>query len=369
MQCRNWSNVSHNELAWTIEMLPDSLKLYSSELISKIVYQNHESILAEFYEMQSNFLRIRYKVNKNIETTNILTLLGRNLHLEIFRQRERDLSFDISLSNFLKINHFLENNNYGERAGLKIVSIVENTGIPKETVRRKLNKLLESKVIRYDKINKNYYYNLTQKNTDLFKDFIEQDIRSVAKFVSTVAKFLNLNLKIKFIENEIKSQFSFYYYHFYSSQIAWMRMWQKQIKDVDLIFITIQALIPTLQNLSSDKKNKDQIHDDNFYSYIGKSSKKFKDPSNTINASSISDVSGIPRATCIRKLQKLVKLGMLVKEVNTKRYYVNQTTSERTKFITKKENILYTINIFTDLLSVLISALDLKSKSKSEIKN
>ena len=29
-------------------MLPDSLKLYSSDLICRIVYENHESILAEF---------------------------------------------------------------------------------------------------------------------------------------------------------------------------------------------------------------------------------------------------------------------------------------------------------------------------------
>ena len=343
-------------------MLPDSLKLYSTEVISKIVYQNHESILAEFYEMQSNFLSARYKMNKSIETTNILTLLGRNLHLEIFRQRERDLNFDISLSNFLKINHFLENNNYGERAGLKIVSIVESTGIPKETVRRKLNKLVEGKVIKFDKKNKIYFYNLTQRNTELYNNFIEADIKSVARFVMSIAKYLNLNLKTKYVENEIKSQFSFYYYHFYNSQIAWMRMWQKEIKDVDLIFITIQALIPTLKYSSKNNKNKNEVDYQNFHSLIGKGDADYKKDPNTINASSISDVSGIPRATCIRKLQKLVKLGMLVKEVNTKRYYVNQTASERAKFITKKENILSTINIFSDLLSILISALSSKSK-------
>tara|TARA_B100000029_G_scaffold496915_1_gene563861 strand:+ start:2066 stop:3097 length:1032 start_codon:yes stop_codon:yes gene_type:complete len=343
-------------------MLPDSLKLYSTEVISKIVYQNHESILAEFYEMQSNFLSARYKMNKSIETTNILTLLGRNLHLEIFRQRERDLNFDISLSNFLKINHFLENNNYGERAGLKIVSIVESTGIPKETVRRKLNKLVEDKVIKFDKKNKIYFYNLTQRNTELYKNFIEADIKSVARFVMSIAKYLNLNLKTKYVENEIKSQFSFYYYHFYNSQIAWMRMWQKEIKDVDLIFITIQALIPTLKSSSKNDKYKNEVNDQNFHSLIGKGSVDYRKDPGTINASSISEVSGIPRATCIRKLQKLVKLGMLVKEVNTKRYYVNQTASERAKFITKKENILSTINIFSDLLSILISALSSKSK-------
>lgn len=345
-------------------MLPDSLKLYSTEVISKVIYQNHESILAEFYEMQSNFLRARYKMNKSIETTNILTLLGRNLHLEIFRQRERDLNFDISLSNFLKINHFLENNNYGERAGLKIVSIVESTGIPKETVRRKLNKLVEDKVIKFDKKNKFYYYNLTQRNTELYKNFIEEDIKSVAKFVVSIAKYINLNLKAKYIENEIKSQFSFYYYHYYNSQIAWMKMWQKEIKDVDLIFITIQALIPTLKSAEKNNKNKSIVDDQNFHSYIGKGTPEYKKHPRTINASSVSDVSGIPRATCIRKLQKLVKLGMLVKEVNTKRYFVNQTASERAKFITKKENILYTVNIFSELLSILISALSSNSKSK-----
>ena len=343
-------------------MLPDSLKLYSTEIISKVVYQNHESILSEFYEMQSNFLRARYKMNKNIESTNILTLLGRNLHLEIFRQRERDLNFDISLSNFIKINHFLENNNYGERAGLKIVSIVDSTGIPKETVRRKLNKLLEDKVIRYDKPNKIYYYNLTQRNSELFKNFIDDDIKSISKFVLSITKHLNLNLKLKYIENEIKSQFSFYYYHFYNSQIAWMKMWQKEIKDVDLIFITIQALIPTLKYAEKINKEKNKLGIDDISSYIGKTSNKYKNNDYSVNASSIAEVSGIPRATCIRKLQKLVKLGMLVKEIKTKRYYVNQAASERTKFITKKENILRTINIFTDMLSILISALTIKQK-------
>ena len=345
-------------------MLPDSLKLYSSDLICRIVYENHESILAEFYEMQSNFLSARYKMNQSIETSNILTLLGRNLHLEIVRQRERDLNFDISLSNFLKINDYLEKNSYGEKTGIKIVNIVENTGIPKETVRRKLRKLLEKEVVRFDKENKSYYYNLKQKNVKMYKDFIENDIKALARFVLSVTKRLGLNLKSKYVENEIKSQFSFYYYHFYNCQLNWMKMWQKQLKDVDLIFIAIQALIPTLKYGDQNVKIKDKIDKENIHSVIGSNIKDYKSHDSTINASSISEISGIPRATCIRKLQKLVKLGMLVKEVKSKRYFVNQTTSERTKFITKKENIVFTINIFCELLSILISALTTKSSAK-----
>ena len=85
-----------------------------------------------------------------------------------------------------------------------------------------------------------------------------------------------------------------------------------------------------------------------------------KNHKSTINASSISEVSGIPRATCIRKLQKLVKLGMLVKELKSKRYYVNQLTGERTKNIMKKNSVIHSVDIFCELLSVIISALTRK---------
>ncbi len=338
-------------------MLPETLKNYSSETIQKTVYKNYNQLLSSFYEMQTEFLRARYKINKSIEISNILTLLGKNLHLEIVRQREKDLDFDISLENFLKINDFMRNNNYGVKTGYKIVSIVEQTGIPKETVRRKLKKLTDTKVITYSKETKLYYYNLQQRNEELFKNFIENDINALAKFVSFVSKFLGLNLKVKFIENEIKNQFSFYYYHYYNCQVEWMKMWQQQLKDVDLIFITIQALIPALQ-YSSSINNKNSSVKENLHSLIGKTKKDFIiNKKSTISASSISEISGIPRATCIRKLQKLVGLGMLVKEMNTKRYFVNQSANERTKNIMKKDNVINSVNIFSDLLSVIISAL------------
>ena len=344
-------------------MLPETLKVYSAGVIQKTFIKNHNKLLSSFYEMQSEFLRARYKLNKSIETSNILTYLGKNLHLEIVRQREKDLDYDISLTNFLKINSFMRNDERGEKTGSKIVTIVEETGIPKETVRRKLKKLMENKTISYDRRNKFYYFNLHARNEELFKDFIEKDINALARFVLDVTKQLNLNLKLKFIENEIKNQFSFYYYHYYNCQVAWMKMWQKEIKDVDLIFITIQALIPAMQH-AADDYSKSNIGAENLYSLIGKTGKDYnKTLRSTINASSISEISGIPRATCIRKLQKLVKLGMLMKELNSKRYYVNQSVSERTRNVMKKTNVIHSVDIFCELLSVIISALTRKNNN------
>ena len=94
--------------------------------------------MSGFYEMQSTFLSGIYKRYKSIETANIILCLAREMHLQIIRQRERNMNHDISLDNFW--NNF----NNINRPSQKIVSISNMTGIPKETVRRKLNKLIEN---------------------------------------------------------------------------------------------------------------------------------------------------------------------------------------------------------------------------------
>ena len=331
-------------------MIPESLKVFSSNSIVDLLYKNHSELMGEFYEMQSKFLTSRYQIHKNIETSNISIFLARNLHLSIVRQREKQLDFNVSLENFF------DNANKVNQNSQKIVSIVNTTGIPKETVRRKLKKLVEKEFVEMDKKNKEYYWNLKYKRKTEFLKMIDSDIKSISKFVLVISKNLDLNLNQKFIEEEIKSQFSFYFYHFYSCQLAWLKMWQTKIKDVDLIFIVIQALIPTLKYAAKSG----YVGPDNFYTLVGKANNKYKSSAGTISASSISEISGIPRATCIRKLEKLVQLGMLVREIKTKRYFINQLVSDRTKHITKKENIIFTIQIFSEFLSTVISALTRK---------
>jgi len=333
-------------------MLPETLKSFSSSTIAKILFSNQAELLAAFYEMQSQFLISRYKMNKSIETSNILTFLGRNLNLEIVRQREKDLNYNISLNSFLENQHKIQTH------GHKIVSIVNNTGIPKETVRRKVKKLINDQVIKFDTKNKEYFWNLKENNYEIFTKFMNDDINSISRFISVIAKYLGLNFKIKYIEEEIKSQYSFYYYHYYTCQLEWMKMWQTRLRDVDLIFIAIQALIPTLKN----SKNLKNIDKNNFHTIVGKSSIPAKENNISISANSISQISGIPRATCLRKLDKLVNLGMLIREVKTKRYHINQNSSDRTKHLLKKENISFTINLFSEFLSVVVSSLSREKK-------
>ena len=76
-----------------------------------------------------------------------------------------------------------------------------------------------------------------------------------------------------------------------------------------------------------------------------------------VSATSVSEVTGIPRPTVIRKLEKLVNLGFLVREVETKRYSINQTTELRTRNIMSKENVSFTIKTFSDYIAIIINSL------------
>ena len=335
-------------------------KEYSPQIIEELVLKNISNVMAEFYEMQSQFLAIRYKMNHNIETSNILTFLCKNLHLEILRQREKYLDYDISLENFLKINNFMRDNINSFNHGDNITSIVKHTGIPKETVRRKLKKLIESKLILYDKKNKIFFFNLLPRNEKMFQDFIENDINALAKFILCLTNCFQSSFQLKDIKNEIKEQFSFYYYHYYSCQMKWLKMWQEKIKDLDLIFITIQALIPNIRNLNSKADDPSALNLNNLYTVIGRNNLDNEKVDNAINAHSISGVTGIPRATCIRKLEKLVSLGMLTRSQKTKRYYINQITKSRTSVLLTQDNIIYTVKTFSDYLSIVLNALNRK---------
>ena len=52
------------------------------------------NLMAGFYEMQSTFLSGIYKRYKSIETANIILCLAREMHLQIIRQRERNMNHD-----------------------------------------------------------------------------------------------------------------------------------------------------------------------------------------------------------------------------------------------------------------------------------
>jgi hypothetical protein len=268
--------------------------------LSNLLITHNQKLLSEFYEMQSSFLTTIYKKYNNIEKANIVLFLSIRMHLEILREREKNMDHDISLDNFWK------NYNNINKPTEKIIAIVKATGIPKETARRKIKDLLKIEQISIDSKKKEYYWNVSEKNINLeFKSF-EDEIEIISKFVSICASYLGLNMSREVVKNEIKTQFSFYWYHFLSSQLKWLKMWHDTLEDLDLVLIILQSVIPTLQH-SEKSKSDGSITLDNLYMTLGKINDKKVLLETSVSASAVSDVTGIPRVTCIRKLEKLVE--------------------------------------------------------------
>ena len=318
----------------------------SSQDISNLIQTHYSTLMESFYELQSSFLCGIYKRYGSIETANIILCFARSVHLEIIRQREKDLNYNVSLENFWK------NFNTIEKPTEKITSVVKITGIPKETVRRKITNLMEIGYLEKDKKNRSYTWSLQEKEKTNFFEIINKETKSLSNFISKIGKDLGLKSDSKVVEVEIRSQFSFYWYHYLSCQLEWLQWWQLKFKDNDLLLIALQATIPTLHFI--DKKIKPTNIEDVF-KIIGQVNKD--ECSNcSISATSVSEVTGIPRATAIRKLDKLVNLGFLVREKN-KRYSINQSTDARTKNIMSKDNVSFTIKTFSDYIAIILNSL------------
>tara|TARA_Y100000590_G_scaffold426962_1_gene536648 strand:- start:566 stop:1570 length:1005 start_codon:yes stop_codon:yes gene_type:complete len=319
----------------------------SPEDISLLIKSHFANLMQAFYESQSYFLCGVYKKYNNIETASINLYFSRNIHLEIIRQREKDLNFNVSLDNFwLNFNRI-------NKPFEKIKSVVEITGIPKETVRRKVKNLLNLGDLSHNKKDKAYSWSLKPEEKDKYIEVVSQETKNLSLFVSKITNSLNLKLNSKIIEEEIRSQFSFYWYHYLSCQLAWLKYWNAKLKDNDLLLIALQATIPTLQFI--DKKN-NKINLDDVFKIIGQV-KKNECKNCSVSASSVSEITGIPRATAIRKLDKLVNLGFLVQEEKNKRYSVNQSIDARTKNIMSKENVNFTIQTFSEYISIILNSL------------
>ena len=268
----------------------------SQKIIEENFEKNSSKILPIFYEMQSMFLSGIYKRYGDLEGGQIVIYFARNLHLKVMRKREEDLNFDLSLDKFWS-NH---QNTIQDRH--KIISVSRFTGLPKETTRRKILHLTKQKHLK--KTNKNnLYWEPSSEAKETYIDIIKEQINSLSKFLFEQSKYLNLNLPFSKLNKEIEKNYCFYWYHYLNTQLSFMKYWQSKTKDLEILLIGLQSLIQSLNYLRQKSLNNNL-------------SQKYSD----ISATSVSEVTGIPRATCIRKLEWLSKAKFVHKDPKSKRY-------------------------------------------------
>jgi len=278
----------------------------SKDNIEKIILENWVDYQYLFLEFQSKFLSGLHTRYQSIENGNLALYFARQTHQSILRQKDYDLGFNISLEKFWE-NHSVINPKH-----ISITKIAKDTSLPKETARRKILQLIKQKVL--SKQNKNIGWLPSEQYKKDYTLNIISEIEEVARLTSFICKKLNYSISSETMKKELEQKFSFYWFHFLGVQLEYLRLWSKQLNDIELGLIFLQVA-----HLFTAKAKEKNISHKNLYD----NPNVFKEFTKvSISATLVSEVTKIPRATCLRKLRTLVLLKMIAQDKISKRYYL-----------------------------------------------
>ena len=267
--------------------------------ISNIITKNYSNVMTIFLELQITWLGRAYSTFKDLDKYLILMSLV-------------DKTFKSYSSYLVKynFNEFYSVNEY-ELKKFNIVHISKELSMSKETARRKILEMEKQGLIIKNKkaiLMQRHGYNL-QKPID--------NITQISRFMSYISKLLKKN---KIVNNEIttdnfeiliKKNFTHCWGYFLSFQISYLTKFKKNFFG-DYETLSIWGMLVYNQNLYFNKEA--QKYDSSVVKekYI----KMVISTKNSLglNAMTISDLTGIPRPTVLRKLNKLVKNKWISKD-------------------------------------------------------
>ena len=230
------------------------------------------------------------------------------------------------------IKKTLDSKNTVEIAKFNISEISIALNIPKESTRRKLAELenigaikrLKNKII-IDRSS----FNLSKPVNSLIR---------ISRFLSTLSELcsdeniLSERLTSESLEETIKNNFSYIWKIYYELQIPMMLGYKNLFGNLEAFHIFGTCAVN--QHLYTNKINQiDVVGRDEFIRRIVDTNNK----ANGLNAMSISDITGIPRATVIRKLKILIDKRFL--SIDKKKHY--KITGGYGKKLAPKQKIVF----------------------------
>jgi len=282
------------------------MDLLSANNIEKNILKNYIEYEYLFVSFQSKFLTNLYNRYQSLENGNLVLYFAKETHQNILRQKNYDLNFDISF------DKFWVNQSKVIPKKKSIIKIAKDTMLPKETARRKILQLIKQKVL--DKKDRNIGWLPNEQYKQSYNLIIDKEIDDVCKLINFICEKENISISKEETAKELKRKFSFYWFHFLAVELEYFRLWNNRFKDPEIVLILLQVV-----NLFSLKAKERNLSYKNLYDNPSLL-KEFISAS--ISATSISEVTKIPRATCVRKLEFLVKLKIVSQDKISKRYYL-----------------------------------------------
>ena len=133
-----------------------------------------------------------------------------------------------------------------------------------------------------------------------------------------------------------------------------MKLWKSQIKDLEMVMIFLQ-----IASLLSSRVAKEVSHKKLFSEPNVINVPQVKNLNVSISATSLSDITGIPRATCIRKMNQMASQKLITQDKISKRYYI--IPEALNKNLISKELTEKVTGLFSEFYFIIIKALNSKN--------
>ena len=298
--------------------LPSISSQIDEDKIFKIINKNYSKIAPFYYHLITSWLIRSYNVFQDIDKFVILIYFI-NKDLIFFRKNGLVINYDT-----------FYNDKSIEIPKINISDISNDLKIPKESVRRKLQELEKKGIIK--KTGKKIFVDRSAFTTAKAEQTLKELSILISKFneILVEEKITNIIFNTDEISESIKTNFSFCWYQFYKFLFIFTTRWRNNVTDLETLAIGLEVLLNTIDNKSF------RVKDLNRKKYF-----KLSQGSDDIgvNAMSLSDITGIPRPTVVRKLKYLIKNNFL--HINEKKLITLNITGATLK----KTNELQDLNM------------------------
>jgi len=269
----------------TLPRISDAL---DEKKVTSSIHKKFNNFVPFFYKFVSEWIINAYSNFKDIEMYMILIYLVNN-DFKFFKKN----GIQIDYNTFYKDKTL-------EIEEIKIIEISRDLHIPKESVRRKIMHLEKIGVIKR-----------TRKKIFIDRSAYEtvqpiSALKNLSYLISISSKILKQENKIPYsfssteISDGIKKHFSFCWYEFYKFIFSYYFRWRKEFGDLETLCIGLLLI-------SNASSNKDLVIQD---IDIEKWRKRISFADKVgLNSMSISEITGIPRPTVVRKVNFLIKEG------------------------------------------------------------
>ena len=315
-----------------IKVLPEISKQINSADILKVIEKNYSSIITVWAPMQIAWVNGVYQTFHDYEKFMIIMHLLKK-------------TFDAYSKNFVILNYeeYFDQTKI-EIEEINVMEISKSLNIPKETARRKINELEKLGTIKKRFIiDRDTWPNIKPEET----------MKRITRFLSTLSKIcFTAGLIPEPISSEkltevCKKYFSYIWKLYFEMQLPFLLNYKKLYGDLETFHVN--GLVISNQVLNSKKKDNSEMSKE-FYleKYF------FADQKNElgINAMSISDITGIPRATVSRKLRKLVKDKYL--QIDEKKHYSTTGTNAKNILEVQKDILKHLSKLVTSVYNLTL---------------